>query len=105
MSDADPPTGRGAGPEVGPEPQPAGRGRRALLIAIVVAALALFVFLRRSDRRPPSLPGDLVHSAASAGRLPESCLTCHARSGPAPQPPSHTGRQDCANCHLPAERR
>jgi hypothetical protein len=75
------------------------RGRLvgALLIGSIVAGavIAAFAF----GRRPPELPPDLVHRASMGSPVPAACLNCHSRSGPVPPPPTHTGRQDCENCH------
>ena len=74
------------------------RSAAATAIALAVGA-ALAVFLATRARAPPLLPGDLVHRAALGGQVPRDCLTCHAKSGPVPQRRTHTGRQDCENCH------
>ena len=83
------------------EPAPAGSRRRAL-VAVCVAlgvAAAITLMLTGRTRLPPELVPTLEHRAALGGRDAQACLSCHARGSAPRRPSSHTGREDCWNCH------
>ena len=76
--------------------------RRRALVAVGVAvgvAVAITLVLSGRTRLPPELTPTLEHRAALGGRDAQACLSCHARGGAPRRPASHTGREDCWNCH------